>query len=151
MTAKARLLLVEDTPSGLQLYHEVLARLDVVLIDAETGAAAHPVLRETVPDVVLLDLELPDIDVFEILRAIKKRGLPSAVIVVTGHGSGKTAVEAMREGAYDFIIKTVAPDRLLVTVRNAIERRHLESLAVATDIAKNGRFFGFIGASLPMR
>jgi CheY-like chemotaxis protein len=151
MTAKACLLLVEDTPSILQLYHEVLARLDVVLIDADTGAGAHTVLRETVPDVVLLDLELPDIDGFEILRAIKKRGLPSAVIVVTGHGSVKTAVEAMREGAYDFIIKPFAPDRLLVTVRNAIERRHLESLAVANDIAKNGRFFGFIGASLPMR
>jgi two-component system repressor protein LuxO len=151
MTAKARLLLVEDTPSVLQLYHEVLARLDVVLIDADTGAGAHAVLRETVPDVVLLDLELPDIDGFEILRAIKKRGLPSAVIVVTGHGSVKIAVEAMREGAYDFIIKPFAPDRLLVTVRNALERRHLESLAVANDIAKNGRFFGFIGSSLPMR
>ena len=50
MTAKARLLLVEDTPSILQLYHEVLARLDVVLIDAETGAGALTVLREAVPD-----------------------------------------------------------------------------------------------------
>ena len=99
MTAKARLLLVEDTPSILQLYHEVLARLDVVLIDADTGAGAFALLRETVPDVVLLDLELPDIDGLDILRAIKKRGLPSAVIVVTGHGSVKTAVEAMREGA----------------------------------------------------
>src|SRR6266567_298240 len=151
MTAKARLLLVEDTPSILQLYHEVLARLDVVLIDADTGAGALTVLREAVPDVVLLDLELPDINGIEILRAIKTRGLPSTVIVVTAHGSVKTAVEAMREGAYDFIVKPFAPDRLLVTARNALERRHLERLAAANDIAKNGRFFGFIGASLPMR
>src|SRR5579864_4397420 len=151
MTAKARLLLVEDTPSTLHLYHEVLARLDVVLIDANTGAGALTVLRETVPDVVLLDLELPDINGIEILRDIKRRGLPSTVIVVTAHGSVKTAVEAMREGAYDFIVKPFAPDRLLVTARNALERRHLEHLAAANDIAKNGRFFGFIGASLPMR
>src|SRR5438874_2399707 len=124
MTAKARLLLVEDTPSILQLYHEVLARLDVVLIDAETGAGALTVLREAVPDVVLLDLELPDINGLEILRAIKARGLPSTVIVVTAHGSVKTAVEAMREGAYDFIVKPFAPDRLLITARNALARRH---------------------------
>src|SRR5579864_6686344 len=115
MTAKARLLLVEDTPSTLHLYHEVLARLDIVLIDADTGAGALSVLRETVPDVVLLDLELPDVNGIEILREIKKRGLASTVIVVTAHGSVKTAVEAMREGAYDFIVKPFAPDRLLVT------------------------------------
>jgi two-component system, repressor protein LuxO len=151
MTAKARLLLVEDTLSTLHLYHEVLARLDVVLIDADTGAGALTVLRETVPDVVLLDLELPDTNGIEILREIKRRGLPSTVIVVTAHGSVKTAVEAMREGAYDFIVKPFAPDRLLVTARNALERRHLEHLVAANDIAKNGRFFGFIGASLPMR
>src|SRR5579864_2779876 len=94
MTAKARLLMVEDTPSTLRLYHEILARLDVELIDADTGAGALAVLRETIPDVVLLDLELPDINGVEVLRAIKKRGLPSAVIVVTAHGSVKTAVDA---------------------------------------------------------
>jgi DNA-binding NtrC family response regulator len=151
MTAKARLLLVEDSPSILRLYHEFLGKLDVELIDADTGARALAVLRETLPDVVLLDLELPDINGVEILRAIKKRGLPAAVIVVTAHGSVKVAVEAMREGAYDFIVKPFAPDRLLVTVRNALDRRRLESLAAANDIAKTGRFCGLIGASLPMR
>src|SRR5882672_2164636 len=151
MTAKARLLLVEDTPSILRLYHEFLVKLDVELIDAETGRQALSILDETIPDVVLLDLELPDTNGVEILRAIRARALPCAVIVVTAHGSVKTAVEAMREGAYDFIVKPFAPDRLLITARNALERRHLERLAAANDIAKNGRFFGFIGASLPMR
>src|SRR5690348_7816514 len=125
MTAKARLLLVEDTPSIVRLYHEVLKKLDVELIDADTGARAFAALEETVPDVVLLDLELPDLNGVEILHAIKKRGLPAAVIVVTAHGSVKTAVDAMRDGAYDFIVKPFAPDRLLVTVRNALDRRRL--------------------------
>src|SRR5579884_4441061 len=151
MTAKARLLVVEDTPSVLRLYREVLARLDVELSEAETGARALDLLRETVPEVVLLDLELPDINGVEILRDIKKRGLPSAVIVVTAHGSVKVAVEAMREGAYDFIVKPFAPDRLLVTVRNALERRRLEILAAANDVARNGRFCDMIGASPAMR
>jgi len=151
MTAKARVLLVEDTPSILRLYHEFLVKLDAELIDAVTGAAAQAVLHETIPDVILLDLELPDANGLEILRGIRARGLPSAVIVVTAHGSVKVAVEAMREGAYDFIIKPFAPDRLIVTVRNALDRRRLESLAAAHDIAETGRFCGLIGASLPMR
>jgi len=151
MTAKPRLLLVEDTPSILHLYHEFLAKLDIELIDAATGARANEVLRETIPDVVLLDLELPDTNGIEILRAIRSRKLPSAVIVVTAHGSVKVAVEAMREGAYDFIMKPFAPDRLLVTVRNALDRRRLETLAAANDIVNSGKFCGMIGASLPMR
>jgi two-component system repressor protein LuxO len=150
MTAKARLLLVEDTPSILRLYHEFLVKLDVELIDAETGRQALSILDETIPDVVLLDLELPDTNGVEILRAIRARALPCAVIVVTAHGSVKTAVEAMREGAYDFIVKPFAPDRLLITVRNAIERRQLETLAAVNDTAKAGRFGDLIGSSLPM-
>ena len=151
MTTKPRLLLVEDTPSILRLYHEVLKKLDVELIDAETGARALDVLAETIPDVVLLDVELPDINGIEILRRIRARNLPCAVIVVTAHGSVKIAVEAMREGAYDFIIKPFPPDRLIVTVRNALERRQLQTLAAANEVAKDGKFCGLIGASLPMR
>jgi DNA-binding NtrC family response regulator len=151
MTARPRLLLVEDTASILHLYHEFLVKLDIELIDARTGAEALAALRETIPDAVLLDLELPDTNGIEILRAIRARNLPCAVIVVTAHGSVKTAVEAMREGAYDFIVKPFAPDRLIVTVRNALERRRLETLAASGDIAKTGRFGKLIGASLPMR
>src|SRR6202012_3894154 len=115
------------------------------------GARAAAVLRDEVPDVVLLDLELPDTNGVEILRSIRQRGLPTAVVVVTAHGSVNVAVEAMREGAYDFIVKPFAPDRLLVTVKNALERRQLKTLAAANDIAKTGKFEDLLGASLPMR
>ncbi|MBV8888887.1 MAG: sigma-54-dependent Fis family transcriptional regulator [Alphaproteobacteria bacterium] len=151
MTAKACVMLVEDTPSILRLYREFLVKLDVELIEAESGAAAEALLRDRLPDLVLLDLELPDMNGLAILRLIRQRGLPCVVLVVTAHGSVKVAVEAMREGAYDFIIKPFAPDRLLVTVRNALDRRRLESLAASNDIAASGRFCGLIGASLPMR
>ena len=120
MTTKPRLLLVEDTPSILRLYHEVLKKLDVDLLDAPTGARALEILGETIPDVVLLDVELPDANGLDILRHIRARNLPSAVVVITAHGSVKVAVEAMREGAYDFIIKPFPPDRLTVTVRNRV-------------------------------
>ncbi len=151
MTTKPRLLLVEDTPSIMRLYHEVLKKLDVDLLDAETGARALEILDETIPDIVLLDIELPDANGIDILRRIRARNLPCAVVVVTAHGSVKVAVEAMREGAYDFIIKPFPPDRLIVTVRNALERRQLQTLAAANDIAKEGKFCELIGSSLPMR
>jgi len=151
MTTKPRLLLVEDTPSIMRLYHEVLKKLDVDLIDATTGARACELLDETIADVVLLDVELPDANGIDILRRIRARDLPCAVIVITAHGSVKTAVEAMREGAYDFIIKPFSPDRLIVTIRNALERRQLQSLAKAHAIASEGKFQGLLGTSLPMR
>jgi two-component system, repressor protein LuxO len=151
MTTKPRLLLVEDTASIMRLYHEVLKKLDVDLIDAETGRRALDILDETIPDVVLLDVELPDGNGLDILRRIKARNLPCAVVVVTAHGSVKIAVEAMREGAYDFVIKPFPPDRLVVTVRNALERRQLQTLVKANEIAKDGRFHGLLGSSLPMR
>jgi two-component system repressor protein LuxO len=151
MTTKPRLLLVEDTPSIMRLYHEVLQKIDVELIDAETGKRAIEILDETIPDVVLLDVELPDTNGLDILRRIKTRGLPSAVIVITAHGSVKVAVEAMREGAYDFVMKPFPPDRLIVTVRNALERRQLQTLAAAHEVAKEGKFCGLLGSSLPMR
>ena len=151
MTTKPRLLVVEDTPSILRIYHEVLKKLDVELIDATTGARAYEILDETIPDVVLLDVELPDANGIDILKRIKARNLSSAVIVVTAHGSVKIAVEAMREGAYDFIIKPFQPDRLIVTVRNALERRQLQTLVAASDIVKEGKFHDLLGASLTMR
>jgi two-component system, repressor protein LuxO len=151
MTARPRLLLVEDTPSILRLYHEVLQKLDVDLIDAETSARALASLGEAIPDVVLLDIELPDGNGLDTLRRIRAGKLPSAVIVVTAHGSVKVAVEAMREGAYDFIMKPFPPDRLIVTVKNALERRQLQTLAEANEIVKRGNFHGLLGSSLPMR
>src|SRR4029077_17503056 len=114
--------------------HEVLKKLDVELIDAVTGAAALAVLDDAIPDVVLLDVELPDTNGIDILRRIRAMNLPCAVIVITAHGSVNVAVEAMREGAYDFIMKPFPPARLIVTVRNALERHQLQTLAKANDI-----------------
>lgn len=151
MTTKPRLLVVEDTPSILRIYHEVLKKLDVDLLEATSGARAYELLDETIPDLVLLDVELPDANGIDILKRIRARNLPSAVIVITAHGSVKVAVDAMREGAYDFIMKPFAPDRLIVTVRNALERRQLQTLVAANDIVREGKFHDLLGASLPMR
>ena len=120
MTAKARLLLVEDTPSIVRLYHEVLARLDVELIDADTGAGALAVLRETVPDVVLLDLGLPDSNGFIVMDIVTQLKSAAAVpiIVVSARPATVYKEAALLAGAKDYFEKPFDNDALM----SAIER-----------------------------
>ncbi len=148
---KPAVLLIEDTPSLSALYRQYLATLDVRVIDVSTGTAALDILDRAMPQVALIDLRLPDIDGMEILRHIKANGMPVLPIVITAHGSVTTAVEAMREGAYDFLLKPFNADRLIVTVRNALARQKLDQRAATIEVASAGRFQNFIGASPAMQ
>jgi len=147
-----RVLLVEDTISLAETYKEYLRAEPYDIVMAETGKEAYASLRERTPDVVLLDLVLPDINGLEILGHISDNEIPAPVIVITAHGSVNTAVEAMRLGAFDFLVKPFTPERLIVTLRNALERQRLISIV---DTYKNDldrrEYCGFIGSSLSMQ
>ncbi len=118
-------------------------------------AAAGPALdaaRDWQPDAILLDVELPDYDGFELMRQLSAEGIDAAVIVITANASINTAVEAMRGGAVDFIVKPYARARLSVTLANALEKRALVAqLRHVRARLERDRFFGFIGASAPMQ
>jgi two-component system repressor protein LuxO len=88
----------------------------------------------------------------DILKRIAEQGIPTTTIVVTAQGSIQVAIEAMRLGAYDFLVKPFAGDRLLVTVRNALERGRLEEIVTTyrEQIDRRG-FQGIIGSSLAMQ
>ena len=84
----------------------------------------------------------------DILRTLQSEDLPTAAVVITAHGSINTAVEAMQAGAADFIVKPFAAERLIVTVRNALERQRLRTLVNRfQDDMGRSRFHGFIGSS----
>jgi two-component system repressor protein LuxO len=144
-------LIVEDTPSLARLYAEYLRGEKLTILEAPTGARALELLGGTTPDVMLLDLQLPDMNGLEILRQVTAREMPTSSVVITAHGSVGNAVEAMRGGAYDFIVKPFTAERLIITVRNALERQKLTEIvsSLAEDYSSN-RFCGFIGGSLPM-
>ncbi len=152
MSAPPRILLVEDTPAQAELAKALLRDAGVEIRHAETAgqaladALAHP------PDAILLDLELPDFSGFELMRKLRAEGVEAAVIVVTANASVNTAVEAMRQGAVDFIVKPYAKARLTVTLTNALEKRALtqELKTVRAQLSRD-RFYGFIGASAPMQ
>jgi two-component system repressor protein LuxO len=148
----ARILIVEDTPTQAEVARALLRDLGHEIRVAETGAAAIAQALEWRPDAILMDIELPDFSGFEAMRRLRAEGAEAAVIVVTAHGSVNHAVEAMREGAVDFIVKPFAKARLTVTLQNALEKRALASelKQVKAQLARD-RFQGFIGASAPMQ
>ncbi len=150
-TSQLKVLIVEDALSLATIYEHQLSRAGMDTLHVETGAEALSRLRKGGISVVLLDLQLPDMNGFEVLTTIREEQLPVTVVVVTSSGSIKTAVEAMQAGAYDFVVKPVAEERLVTTTRNAMERETLtEVVAEVRKPARSKANHGFIGSSLPM-
>ena len=149
---KLTVLLVEDTLSLARTYKKYLRDQPYDLVHVETGGAALQALERQAPDAVLLDLVLPDMDGLEILRHIAAEGGHTAVVVIAAQRSIATAVDAMRLGAFDFLVKPFSAERLGVTLRNALERQRLTRIV---ETYKNDfnreEYCGFIGSSLPMQ
>ncbi|CAM5767895.1 C4-dicarboxylate transport transcriptional regulatory protein DctD [Labrys miyagiensis] len=100
-----------------------LAGFEPLLFDS--AVSALQTLDETFEGIVVTDLRMPGIDGMELFRTLRGRDQDLPVILITGHGDIATAVEAMREGAYDFLAKPFASDRLIQSVRRAAEKRRL--------------------------
>jgi DNA-binding NtrC family response regulator len=92
---------------------------------AEDGQSALSQVAALPLDLVLLDIKMPGMDGLEVLRRIKEIEADLPVVMISGHGTIETAVEATRMGAYDFLQKPLDKDKLLIVVRNAIEKKHL--------------------------
>ena len=148
----ARVLIVEDTPTQAELARAMLSGLGHEIRLAETAGDAFSIAQSWAPDAMLLDLELPDYSGFDLMRQLRTEGIDAAVIVITANGSINVAVEAMREGANDFVVKPFSKARLAVTLSNSLEKRALAAqLRSARARLDRERFFGFIGASTVMQ
>jgi two-component system repressor protein LuxO len=152
VSARQKLLLVEDNPAVAQTYLEYLRRSPYDAVHCATGTTALVALARTRFAVLLLDLQLPDIAGLDILKQVVAERQPCVVIVITANGSINVAVEAMREGAADFLVKPFAPERLFVTIEHALERRDLKRIVGTIPGPADGEAFcGFIGQSLAAR
>lgn len=121
------ILVVDDEPDIRTLVQEILEDEDYQVATAENGAAARVALRERRPDLVLLDVWMPDVDGITLLNEWRDNGgLPCPVIIMSGHGNVETAVEATRLGAYDFLEKPLSMAKLLLTLQRALEAERLE-------------------------
>jgi len=152
MQEAPKVLLVEDSAPLAAVYLEYLKKEKIYASHVETGEAAKSIISNSPPDLVLLDLKLPDMEGQEVLRWMRDEGFPTSVIVITAHSSVDVAVDIMREGAEDFLEKPIDANRLITTVSNVLERHRLKHLVQdIQNTFERERYHGFIGASLPMQ
>ncbi|MBF0135055.1 MAG: sigma-54 dependent transcriptional regulator [Magnetococcus sp. DMHC-1] len=152
MKTSHTILLVEDSESMAAVYMGYMYAEPWQVTHVRTGQEALDILGQAPPDLLLLDLKLPDINGMEILKHIHKESLPVSVVIITGYGSVDMAVEALHLGACDFLEKPFSANRLLVTLKNSLEHRRLSTLV--HDYRKNfdrQDFQGFIGSSTVMQ
>jgi DNA-binding NtrC family response regulator len=128
-----RVLIVDDDPVQLRLTAEVANRAGFVPVTAGGGQQALEMLRaDRDIGVMVLDLIMPDLDGMAVMEAMAREDLRTPVIIQTASSSLDTVISAMRKGAADFFVKPVAPERLIISLRNALKLDQLETL-VRTD------------------
>ena len=125
--SSAHILVVDDEPDIRDLVKDILEDEGFTVDIAENGQQARDARRNRRPDLVLLDIWMPDIDGVSLLKEWAENDqLPCPVIMISGHGTVETAVEATRLGAYDYIEKPLSYNKLLLTVRRALEADKLQ-------------------------
>ena len=118
-------LLIEDDPLVMLGAQQALQLADMTVVQATSAEAALQQVALACPSVVLSDVRLPDEDGFEVLKRMQALDAEVPVILMTGHGDIRMAVEAMRLGAYDFLEKPFSSERLVEVIRRALEKRRL--------------------------
>ena len=144
-------LLIEDSAALAQAYIEYLRNEPVTVEHVLDGESAMAFIQESPPRLLVLDLMLPDMNGMLILQHIHQNNLPVDVIVASGHGSMDDVVTAMNQGAVDFLEKPFSANRLVTTVKNALERGQLQQIVGELEDRKRDRFHGFIGSSAAMQ
>lgn len=151
-SAQEPVLVVEDTLSLATVYIERLSAAGYKCTHAETASQALQAIEKTEFRLILLDLQLPDSNGMSILEHITTRKIASAVVIITANGSINTAVEAMRLGAFDFLMKPFSKERLLTVAQNAIQSVALKQEETPLkDGSTHTKYLGFIGGSPAMQ
>ena len=130
----ARVLVVDDEPAIREALRGILERQGYTVSEAADVESAIEMLdTQPVPDSALVDLLLPDRQGTAVLEAVKERGLPTSVVMISGHGSIPAAVASVRGGAFDFLEKPLDRERVLITLRNAVRQSALLKQASETS------------------
>ena len=120
-----KILIADDEPAITAGLSALLDEEGYATATAADGKEAMAMLEKRDFNLVLVDLTIPGLDGLQVLHRVKKRDLPTEVIIITGKGTIGTAVEAMKAGAYDFLTKPVEPERLRTVVAKALEHQNL--------------------------
>ncbi|HCE2651001.1 TPA: sigma-54-dependent Fis family transcriptional regulator [Vibrio parahaemolyticus] len=149
---RPRVLLVEDSTSLAILYKQYVKDEPYDIFHVETGREAIQFIERSKPQLIILDLKLPDMSGEDVLDWINQNDIPTSVIIATAHGSVDLAVNLIQKGAEDFLEKPINADRLKTSVALHLKRAKLEDLVenIQSTFDRHN-YHDFIGSSLPMQ
>lgn len=149
-TLAGNILVVDDDSDIREVLGDRLESLGYRVLAAETAKTGLELLERQNPQLVLLDIEMPDMNGIDMLREIRRREHDVTVVMITAYGTIERAVEAMKEGAYDFIPKPFEPDHVALIVAKALERETLKrGIEILTE-QLDDRHRMIIGQSVPI-
>jgi two-component system nitrogen regulation response regulator NtrX len=147
---KSRILVIDDEAEIRRSVRMILEYEGYDVIEAASGPEGLTMAEREAPDLVFLDVKMPGMDGLEVLQRIKALNEAVPVVIISGHGTVSTAVEATKAGAFDFIEKPLASERVLVTIRNALDQTRLRdenrSLKRAVEVRHQ-----MVGESQPLK
>src|SRR3984885_4818494 len=145
----SNILIIDDEKAIRKTLSEILSYEGYKIDEAGDGEEGLKKFREKEYDVILCDIKMPKIDGIEFLERTKETNPDVPIIMISGHGNIETAVEAVKKGAYDYISKPPDLNRLLITIRNAMDK---SSLVTETKVLKRkvSRVQEMIGGSSPI-
>ena len=151
--SKARILIVDDEVSTREVFAELLQRWGYDVDQTADGHGALKLAAETHPDVIISDLVMPKLDGLALVRALREEQPDTPVVIITGKGTIDAAVEAVREGVFDFVEKPLDPARLKVILQKALEKKEVlhEVQVLRRRLGQVDAGVGLVGHSPPMR
>jgi two-component system response regulator AtoC/two-component system nitrogen regulation response regulator NtrX len=146
-------LIVDDEPGSRYGIRKALTQFKFHFQEAGTGKEALEKIRQLAPDLVILDINLPEMDGLSVLSEVQRESLLMPVIVITAYGSEKIAVDAMKRGAYDYISKPYDIEELRLVVSRAMERLELkqENIELRKELERRSGFGPILGQTVAMR
>ena len=143
--AKNKILIVDDDPNITKSLRVILQKEGFIAQAVSSGEKAIDEVKKDSPDLILLDLVLPGLSGIEALKCIKTFEQEAIIVIITGHPSFESAAEAIRCGAYDYIIKPYNIDEVLFTVKRAIEKKELQR---SIEKMKKAALVGYMGEAM---
>ncbi len=148
-----RILLAEDDPSQRRVMEYLLSEEGYSVTPVPSGEEALKEFREEAPDLVVTDMSMPGMGGLDLLSELKRLAPHVPVVIITAFGTIRTAVEAMRGGAFEYIAKPVNDDELKLVVAKALQHKALEeeNARLRLEVQRRYRFANIVGASSPMK
>jgi DNA-binding NtrC family response regulator len=151
--ASEKILLIDDSPEILDNLSECLASEGYDITATSDGASGILMIEKIFYDIILTDMKMPDMDGMEVLKYVKEHSPESICIILTGYGTIKNAVEAIKTGAFDYLTKPVKMDEIVITLSRALEYRNLkrENINLRNQLKRKYQFKNIIGDSPAMQ